>query len=267
MKRRGMAIWLLLMVLFLQTTAAMASETERYVYDQCGLLDDADALESEIRLLREQLKIDIVIVTTEDAQGVSSREYADDFYDDHDFGYNEPRGDGVLFLIDMDHREAYISTCGKAIYYFTDERIDLALDDIVAELKDADYDGACEDFLDLTEEFMTHTPDTKLSYGYRLRLMFRDRWLIMLIVAAALAGITVALMVKNQNSQKAPASLYMNPQNGFKLIAKQDQYLNEFTTSRKIPKNEGRSGGGGGGGSSTHSSSSGTTHGGGGRGF
>ena len=103
----------------------------QFVYDFAELLENEEALEAEIAELRERWTIDVVIVTTDDAHGKSSMEYADDFFDYNGFGYDKPMGDGVLFLIDMDNRQIWISTCGKAIIYFTDSRIDEALDDII----------------------------------------------------------------------------------------------------------------------------------------
>lgn len=241
------------------------AEEGRYVYDQDWLLSEADQWEAEIRRLREELQIDIVIVTTGDAEGLSSQEYADDFYDYNNFGYDQPRGDGVLFLIDMDNRQAYLSTCGRAIDYFTDARIDAALDEIVEELGDGDYDGACEVFLERTEKYMRYAEGAKLSYGERLQIVLEDRWLPLLVIAVITAGITVLIMVRSAQGGKVAAGVYMDPKNGFHLTVKQDQYMGEFTTSRKIPKSDGGSGGGGG--SSTHHSSSGTSHGGGGRSF
>ena len=52
----------------------------------------------------------------------------DDFYDEHDFGIGSRRS-GALLLIDMDNREAYISTKGYAITLYSDARIEAMLDD------------------------------------------------------------------------------------------------------------------------------------------
>ena len=49
---------------------------------------------------------------------------------------------GILFLIDMDNRELYISTNGQMIRYMTDSRINDVLDDVYNYAADADYYGA-----------------------------------------------------------------------------------------------------------------------------
>ena len=130
----------------------------QFVYDFAELLENEEALEAEIAELRERWTIDVVIVTTDDAHGKSSMEYADDFFDYNGFGYDKPMGDGVLFLIDMDNRQIWISTCGKAIIYFTDSRIDEALDDIIEYMYDSNYDGAADDFLWYANDFMGRLP-------------------------------------------------------------------------------------------------------------
>ena len=98
--------------------------------------------------------MDIVIVTTNDAAGKTSREYADDFFDYGGFGVG-PDYDGILFLIDMDNREAYISTSGIAIRYLTDLRLDKILDRVFDEgLLDGDYYGAAMGFLKGTRTYL-----------------------------------------------------------------------------------------------------------------
>jgi len=130
----------------------------QFVYDYANLLENEEELEAEIARIRDAWEIDAVIVTIDDAHGLSAMEYADDFFDYNGFGYNEPMGDGVLFLIDMDNREIWISTCGKAIIFFTDDRIDEALDDIIEYMYDMDYDGAASEFLWYTDDFMGRAP-------------------------------------------------------------------------------------------------------------
>lgn len=241
---------------------------DQYVYDQANLLDHTANLKREIADLRSQLKIDIVIVTTNNARGKSARDYADDFYDDHGFGYDRPRGNGVLFLIDMDNREAYISTCGSAIHYFTDSRIDQALDDIVKALKRQDYDGACEEFLQYTKQYMEHDPYEVPSYGERLITILQRYWGFILLLSIVIAGITVGCMAHSQRNGKVAAGAYLSADKGMRMTKRVDDLISEFTTSREIPKDDDHSSGGSrSGGSSVHSSSSGTTHGGGGRSF
>ena len=69
-----------------------------------------------------QYDMDIVIVITDDVKGKSSMDFADDFYDDNGYGIGFDSS-GLLFLVNMEDREVWISTAGTAIKVFTDARI------------------------------------------------------------------------------------------------------------------------------------------------
>ena len=92
---------------------------EDRVFDDAKLFstDEITQLNDKIAALISELNQDFVIVTTNDAQGATAQEYADDYYDEHGFGIGANKT-GVLFLIDMDNREVYISTCDICISFF-----------------------------------------------------------------------------------------------------------------------------------------------------
>ena len=83
------------------------------------LVDDADLLsESEETALTEKLDtasmelgFDLVVVTTFDTDGLSSRDYADDYFDYNGYGFGTNH-DGALLLIDMQNRVVWLSTSG-----------------------------------------------------------------------------------------------------------------------------------------------------------
>ena len=126
------------------------SAQSTYVFDQADLLTAAEEEElgSYAEVLTDVWKMKFAIVTTDDAEGKSSREYADDFYD-----ALYPEEDGVLYLIDMDNREIYVSTCGLAIRYLTDERIETILDEAFTYVAEADYYGTFRAFLEVSEDY------------------------------------------------------------------------------------------------------------------
>ena len=61
--------------------------------------------------------------------------------------------DGVALLIDMDNREITISTCGIAIRYLTDSRIDNILDAAYAKISNGDYNGCMHSMLTGVETY------------------------------------------------------------------------------------------------------------------
>ena len=96
------------------------------------VVDDADLLsydeEKEIQSMLDDFAGEsgwtLFAVTTDDANGMTSEEYADDFVD-----RNALEENGVCFLIDMDNREIYMSTTGSAIRILTELRIDIIMDE------------------------------------------------------------------------------------------------------------------------------------------
>ncbi len=168
-KRSWLIYGIIAILIFISSIIAYGSEQK--VYDEAGLFteEELQRLEAKSLELWEALKLDLVIVTIEDNQGKTSRDFADDFYDYGGFGYG-PEADGVLLLINMADSEAYISTTGIAIKYLTDARIEAVLDDILQHLPDGNYADGAMAFLGSVEYFVksgipanqyTYNEDTK----------------------------------------------------------------------------------------------------------
>ena len=88
-KRRILPVLLSFLVMSLimagfQTVLA----AEDRVFDDAKLFstDEITQLNDKIAALISELNQDFVIVTTNDAQGATAQEYADDYYDEHGFG-------------------------------------------------------------------------------------------------------------------------------------------------------------------------------------
>ncbi|MCI8454506.1 MAG: TPM domain-containing protein [Lachnospiraceae bacterium] len=124
------------------------------VYDFAGLFspNEKEALSREAAVLAETMQMSVAIVTIDDHEG-SAQEYADSFYISAGLGTGDAY-DGVLFLIDMDERELWITTSGKMIRYLTDSRIEAILDDAYAYISEGGYYETAQAFL----------ADTRLCY-------------------------------------------------------------------------------------------------------
>ena len=234
------------------TAAIHASAAESLVYDNADLLtvEEEASLQQYAEIYKETWGMNFLVVTTADVQGKSSMEYADDFYDAKFPEASEE--DGVLYLIDMDNREIYLSTCGKAIGKLTDAKIDKILDAAYAYVSDGDYYGTFVAFFEETEEQLQ---PRRITLGEAV---------VAFVAALAAAGITMGVIkAKYQlKFEDFHYDAYTDAQ--VYLSVKTDQLTNRIVTHRRIPKDSGSSGGGG---SSTHTSSSGRSHGGGGRSF
>ncbi len=261
---------LCLICFFLLVPAAVHGYTAgQRVFDDAGLLlvSEARDLEELCASCAETAKADLVIVTTGDAGGKASVDYADDFYDQGGFGYDEPQGTGALFLIDMDNREIYISTCGDAIYFLTDARIDAILDAAYHKVVDGDYYGACKVFLTMTRDYMLKDPYAKPTMKERFAASARHIPLY-LGISCIVALVAAAAMKGSRATRNTTNYTTYQDQGNFQLVQREDFFLRETTTQQRIHHEDRGSGGGGfGGGSSTHVSSGGVTHGGGGRKF
>lgn len=272
----------LVLVLALVTPALGVEAGEQRVYDQAGLFSPGETQELEERLAeaRTQLKADLVVATTDDNRGKSTRLYAADFYDEGGFGVGKDRN-GVILLIDMENREAAVVTTGAMIDLLTDQRIESILDDVFGALAEEDYAQAARNYLDgvhhwaaqgLPEDGHRYDTETgKVTYPKKLKA---SEVLIAALLAAAAGGFAcwwVARSYRKEGPEQPPYNF--RNQGIMNLTAQGDQFINQTVTTRHIPRTPPPSSGGGslGGGSpgrsSTFSGSSGRSHGGGSRKF
>lgn len=253
---------------------------EQKVYDDAGLLSEEERGELQEMLVAAayDTKQDLVIVTTADSGGKSAREYADDFYDEHGFGYEGEYGSGALFLIDMDNREYYISTAGSAIGLYSDVEIDDTLDALYDDMRDGNYGEACRDFVLEARAAVLGDAELKDSYFDREegRFVTVPEWKKNLSPSHLLAYFATALVIsavvvwiaarKRKTRMTVTGRTYMKD-GSLDIRFKNDRYINTTVIRRQIPRNNGGSGRSGGGFSSSHTSSGGHSHGGGGRSF
>lgn len=257
------------------------------VYDDAGLLSaqEESAIEEKINELTESLNLDIVVVTTTDNKGKTSRAYADDFYDDNGFGFGAD-ADGLLLLINMEDREVYISTTGIAIQYFTDQRIEAVLDVIYEDLGSANYYKAVDGFLDEIAYYVglgipknQYSQDESVvppsnSYGgnsggyeslQEEKYVTGKRILTYLLISVGIGGLSVGVMAMNNKGVSATNENTYLRNNSFKITNSVDRHINTKVTHVTIKTQSSASSSSGR--STTHRSSSGRTHGGGGRKF
>lgn len=265
-------------------TAHGAEESEQRVFDQAELLTDKEVAQLEERAaeLRKAMKMDVVLVTTSDADGKDSRNYADDYYDYGGFG-NGQKASGVLFLIDMDNREIYISTAGVMIRFLTDERIEKMLDRGYSYVSKADYNGTMKQFLtDVEKYYKAGIPGGQYNYDIETGAVSRYRtirWyegLIALVISAfcafsACLSVAGSYEMKKERKQGTAALLAYRGTANYIMSTASDDLIDKSLTHMRIQSSSSGSSFGGSSGSSgrssTHRSSSGRSHGGGGRKF
>ena len=246
-----------------------SSAQEIYVYDDANLLsaEETSALQQRAEEFHKSWGMNVLVVTAIDAQGKSSMEYADDFYDARFPDAAEE--DGMLYLIDMDNREIYLSTCGEAIRYMTDQRIHRVLDLVYEEVVEENYANAFWTFFDSTEAYFQqgiaanqYNAEVKIDKKPKITLM---EMFIALVAAVVAAGGTMGVIKAKYQLKFEDFHYDAYTDAEVDLAVKSDHLVNKLVTHRRIPKNNGNPGGGGR--SSVHHASSGRSHGGGGRKF
>lgn len=139
-------------------TNAECTTTER-VFDYGDVLTDKeeDKLRQLIAKREKQTGCDIVLVTLKESLKDYAREidpsvsydkfvkiYAEQFYEEHNFGYNKSNGDGVI-LVDNWYREddgriyTWFCTTGKVKTAYSDEDIDHILDNVYRYVESDPY--------------------------------------------------------------------------------------------------------------------------------
>lgn len=228
------------LILFTNGICHANEYNEQVVFDFADLLDDTeeDTLRDQAEQY-EELDVSLVFLTIDDANGVSSRTYSDDFYDTHNF-----RSNGVLFMIDMDNREIYVNTVGTCIDAL-DSEIESILDTGFAYVSDGDY-------YDCLFEMSEH------AYSIMAEKDFPGMLFTPLLPALIITIIILVILVviHNKANRQISASQYMG--SSFTVKNRNAMYLGcrREVLHGYYRKNE-----------SSHRSSRGISHGGGGRKF
>ena len=127
---------------------------KKIVIDDAGLIKASDEKELDKKIKNIQKdKFDVVILTVKSLDGKSAQDYADDYYDNNDYGLDNEKS-GVLFLVSKGDRKYHISTKGAGIKAFTDYGIGRIKEEIKPYLSDGDYFNACDEFLNITKDFV-----------------------------------------------------------------------------------------------------------------
>lgn len=252
----------------LLATPVLAEESSKvskdYVVDNADLLTQTEEneLSEKLQNISDELQFDVVVVTTNSTGSKTATEYADDYFDYNGYGRGS-NNDGALFLVDMGDRKWAISTSGYGIEAIVDSALDDMEEEIVPYLKSGDYDGAFNEFADLTYDIVNDAKNGK-SYSNSTTSTTKNHKNIgtNLIVAFSIgAGISLIIILVYRSKLKPvkfqkEAKEYIVP-GSFNLRRSDDVFLYFNITKVPIPKNNDSDDSG-----SFHSSSSGSSHGG-----
>lgn len=238
--------------------------------DEAGLLDDYE-LQSVIEKLdevSEKHNVDVTVLTVRSTNGENTADFADNYYDDSDWGQGLSR-DGVMLMISMGDREWYISTCGEGISSITDYGISYIGNEIIYELSEGDYAEAFEHYADICDRMLTQAEEGS-PYDVNNQVVeeveeeeqggFSPEGGLMSLFMGVLTALFPTLSMKNNlksvNNQ-VKASNYVK-EGSLNFVENTDSFMYRHVASVPIVRDDGP------GGSSTHVSMGGMTHGGGG---
>lgn len=239
---------LVFMIISLFAVSAYASNPINVV-DNLGYLSDSEIAELQSRIdeIKSTYNLDTVIVITDNTNGKSSMAYADDYYDYNDYGLDD-KYSGLLMLINMQDREVWISTTGRAIDMY-DKKNSNMVDRVSSPLSNGNYFDACNRFIDDIIRYA----DTSYLNKVSSMLRYWPVYIIPLIISIA-----ATLIISYSSKGKVTTTSRTYEEGGsFILSQNTDQYIRETTTRTKIQSQSS-------GGSGTHRGSSGRSHGGGG---
>lgn len=277
MKKIFSVLLLLILILSLAAPASALEYQQPYVVDNAGLLsyDEVAELNRQIENLRDELELEIVIVTTYGTGGKGVQAYADDFYDQNGYGYGSTNS-GILLLLDIEAREWYMSTCGEAIYIFTDYGLDQLGVTILPWLSCGEYYRAFMAWISGLSPYVKayrmgdpmdgYAPPDAYDSSYGEEIYYYDDHVgipvqpfpVALIIGLIIAAVTVLVMRGKMNTAKLQKNAASYLKDGsFRLRQRSDMFLYSRVTRTARPKNTSS-----GGGSSVHRSSGGISHGG-----
>ena len=242
---------------FLFTSVYAEVKVPRLV-DKADVLTDSEekSLLAKLNEISERQQIDVIIVTTYNAEYNTITQFADD-YNGSNFGDD---GDGILLAMDFGKRDWAISTKGKAISIFTDAGQKYMTDKFLPYLSDGDAYKGFETYANLCDKFIEQY---KTGSAYDVGNLPKERNMVFLIGASVIPALLLALAVcygmtsqlKTVRKQYAADNYELN--NSFYVNTAEDFFL-----YKRLSRTRRESSSSSGGGSSTHTSSSGSTHGG-----
>lgn len=132
--------------------------------DQADLLKEADetALRKKLDEISENLQFDVVIVTTQSIGSRSPMEFADDYFDYCGFGYGETF-DGCVFMVSMEDRDWWISTCGYGETALSDDYFMdyIRYSKVITKLSNGNYSASFNAFADIVSDFVSEAKTNK----------------------------------------------------------------------------------------------------------
>ena len=223
-------------------TEAVIPEEEQFVYDDAGLLSEAEesALVDKLTEVSHATNTQIVVATIESMDGGDIDGFVEYLYDTMGFGYGETH-EGVLLLVCMDPREYRILSNGYAGEAIGPDEIDSLCDIVGFNLSKGNYATAFTLFANECEDYLVYyQAGSPFNAGKNLAIS---------LVIGIIVGLIVVLIMKSKLKsvrKQNSAHVYVKP-DSMKLTYSRDIFLyRNVTFTKKQERTESHSSGSGG---------------------
>lgn len=272
-RKRILGIALAAVLLLLLPIQALATQDDSaaqlaYVTDAANLLTDDQqmALEARAEELSRKYEFGVYIIAVTDYTKYSHEtDFWDanvDIYETYDLGWGTDKA-GASLMLSMAERDFCLHfNSDRADYVFSEAGRDAIEDRIITDLRDNDYYGAFNAYLNACQEYLEAAANgTPIAAGQGSRndaQQKRGFSFLFFLPGIFLAGVTAVILMAPMRSAgtKSQADDYAVP--GSMGLTRQSDYFLRRTVSRRPRQTENRSSQGGGGGSFTTSHSSGS---------
>lgn len=227
-------------------------DTEERVFDYAGKLtmDEEEELRELIAKREKEIGCDIVLVTLNEDLSKDIMDYADDFYDEHMFGYNKPWGDGVVYVDNWYDGYTWFSTSGKAEDKYSINMINELVDDVTEITNENPY-KAYRRYVNDVYRQMSGKSISSLSLPLPA----------VIVLSLLFTIVYTATGLSSEKTKRTTGITAYVPEGKPDMGFCNDAFISTHTTRRHIDRS---SGGGSSGGGGHHMSSGGHSHGGGG---
>ena len=229
--------------------------TRASVEDHADILSDSEesALLEQAGSLSADTGFEIRVVTTDDAYGMQTYEFAENYFEALSEDY-----EGACYVLDLDNREYYVATYGDMRYILTDDRIDTLVWNAGDEARSGDWAGTLSSMLSDTAYFCgqgvqsgtaLYDEETGEYTAYELPKSISPMEALLSAIFGGLGFLTVFSSTKARYKMKGPQpDDYSAKDNvSLELRRKQDTLVNRHVSQRRIPRNNGGGHGGHGG--------------------
>jgi len=251
------AVVILLSIFPAQAEMIDVGSSTVYLHDNADLLSPTEEAKL-VELCQDKcfsLSYNVLFLTYNDAAGKSTIRFTDDYMDDL-FPYDE---DNIAFVIDMDNREIYINTMGKAIDCLSDSEIERALDLGYSQMTDADAYSCLSYMASFCFPLLGNAP-----FG---GVFFENMFSAIPFAAVATLTLVIILVTRHNEANKNVTSAWNLNDGRYSIEQKEAHFIKQYDTvqrgyyAQKSSSSSSSSHG------SSHRSNSGRSHGGGGRKF